>query len=33
MSKKAFEGIKKGLEEAIAYSNGDESAVHRTVKV
>ena len=33
MSKKAFEGIMKGLQEAIAYVEGDKSAVARVVKV
>ena len=33
MSKKAFEGIMKGLQEAIAYVEGDKSTVARVVKV
>ncbi len=33
MSRQAFEGIVQGLEEALAYTRGDESAVARVVKV
>ena len=33
MSKAAFEGIMQGLEEALAYSRGDKSAVARVVRV
>lgn len=33
MSKRAFEGIMQGLQEAIAYVEGDKSAVARVAKV
>ena len=33
MSKRAFEGIMQGLEEALAYSRGDKSAAARVVRV
>ena len=33
MSKKAFDGIMQGMQEALAYIQGDESAVHRVVHV
>jgi hypothetical protein len=33
MSKKAFEGIMHGLQEAIAYVGGDERTVARVAKV
>jgi putative transcriptional regulator len=33
MSKKAYDNIMKGLEEVLAYVEGDESAVHRIVHV
>ncbi len=33
MSKKAFDSIMTGLQEAIRYVNGDESAAYRVVKV
>lgn len=33
MSKEAFDSIMTGLQEAIRYVNGDETAAHRIVKV
>ena len=33
MSKQAFEGIMEGLQEALAYTRGDKSAVARVVNV
>jgi putative transcriptional regulator len=33
MSKRAFEGIMQGLEEALAYSWGDESAAAQVVRI
>ena len=33
MSKQAFEGIMRGLQEALAYARGDKSAVARVVSV
>lgn len=33
MSKRAFEGIMQGLEEALAHSRGDRSAASRVVRV
>lgn len=33
MGKKAFDNIMKGLEEVLAYVEGDDSAVHRVVHV
>jgi len=33
MSKKAFDGIMKGLREALAHIKGDESAVTRVVHI
>jgi putative transcriptional regulator len=33
MSKQAFEGIMRGLQEALAYARGDKSAVARVVNV
>lgn len=33
MSKKAFDSIMTGLQEAIRYVNGDESAAYRVVQV
>ena len=33
MSKRAFEGIMQGLQEALAYSRGDKSAAGRGVKM
>ena len=33
MAKKAFDNIMKGLQEVLAYVEGDETAVHRVVHV
>ena len=33
MGKKAFDSIMKGLQEVLAYVEGDESVIHRTVQV
>ncbi len=33
MSKRAFEGIMQGLEEALAHTRGDKSAAARVVRV
>ncbi len=33
MSKRAFEGIMQGLQEALAYSRGDKAAATRVVQV
>jgi putative transcriptional regulator len=33
MSKRAFEGIMRGLEQALAYSRGDKHAAARVVRV
>jgi putative transcriptional regulator len=33
MSKKAFDSVMTGLQEVLAYVNGDETVVHRVIKV